>query len=134
MSTLKEPKSLLESTYLSKGTIGNVGMPAAPIAHYSLVVNSVTGVISGMVEIIQAIDCPSILTHVRGNIRRTGFGDNTMTVSLSGEYTISVRPPAIGTFSYKFSAHMDIDTEWNGSGGFSYGNQKVESAPVKSQN
>ena len=134
MPTLKEPKSLIDSAYLSKGTIGNVGMPAEPIAHFSLVVCSTSGIIAGIIEIIQAIDRPPILVHVTGNVRSTGFGDDTQTVNLSGEYVISVPPPAIGNYLQHFTAHMDINKEWIGTGGFTYSNQKIENVPVKSEN
>ena len=48
METLEQNKTLLESAYLTKGTIGNLEMPGAPIAHFSLVVNSSTGTVSGI--------------------------------------------------------------------------------------
>ncbi len=133
MSTLKEPKSLIESAYLTKGTIGNVGMPGAPIAHFSLVVNAASGTVSGMVEITQAIDSKPIEVKVTGNIRYTGYGEVTKIVSLNGEYVVSVPPPAIGSYLEKFTAYMDINNEWNGTGGFTYGNQKVDDVPVKSE-
>ena len=134
MSTLKEPKSLIDSAYLVKGTIGNVGMPGAPIAHFSLVVNSASGTVSGMVEINQAIDRAPIEVRVTGNVRATGYGEVTKIVSLSGEYVVSVPPPAIGSYLQKFNAHMDINNAWNGTGGFSFGNQNIENVPVKSEN
>lgn len=134
MPALKEPKSLIDSAYLSKGTIGNVGMPAEPIIHFSLVVCATSGIISGIIEIIQAIDRPAILLNVTGSIRSTGFGENTKTVNLSGNYLITVPPPAIGSYLQHFTAHMDINNEWNGTGGFTYSNQKIENVPVKSEN
>jgi hypothetical protein len=134
MATLKEPKSLIESAYLTKGTIGNVGMPGAPIAHFSLVVNAASGTVSGMVEITQAIDSAPIEVKVTGTVRATGFGEVTKIVSLSGEYVVSVPPPAIGSYLQKFEAHMDINNEWNGTGGFSYGSHNINNVPVKSEN
>ncbi len=134
MATLKEPKTLLETAYLTKGTIGNVGMPGAPIAHFSLVVSPEHNTVSGIVEIMQAIDSPSIKVNVTGNIRHTGYGDITKIVNLNGEYIVSVTPPAVGSYLEKFTAYMDINNNWNGVGGFTYGNQKVNDVPVKSDN
>lgn len=133
MATLKEPKTLIDSAYLTKGTIGNVGMPGAPIAHFSLVVNAASGTVSGMVEITQAIDRPSIEVRVTGNVRSTGYGEVTKIVNLSGEYVVSVPPPAVGSYLQKFTAYMDINNEWNGRGGFTYGNQRINDVPVTSE-
>jgi hypothetical protein len=47
-------------------------------------------------------------------------------------YYQSLTPPAIGTFQLKFKAHMVVDRDWNGRGGFSYGTHKVENVPVRS--
>ncbi|CAL2104274.1 conserved protein of unknown function [Tenacibaculum sp. 190130A14a] len=134
MATLKEPKTLIDSAYLTKGTIGNVGMPGAPIAHFSLVVSPASNTVSGIVEITQAVDRAPIRVHVAGNIRYTGYGNVTKIVTLAGEYVVSVPPPAIGSYLEKFTAYMDIDNDWNGTGGFTYGNNKVEDVPVKSAN
>lgn len=134
MATLKEPKTLIETAYLTKGTIGNVGMPGAPIVHFSLVVSPEQHTVSGIVEIAQAIDKPSIKLNVAGNIRYTGYGDVTKIVNLSGEYVVSVQPPAIGSYLEKFTAYLDVNNEWNGIGGFTYGNQKINDVPVTSAN
>ncbi|WP_299836511.1 DUF1842 domain-containing protein [uncultured Tenacibaculum sp.] len=134
MATLKEPKSLLDTAYLTKGTIGNVGMPGAPIAHFSLVVSPEQGTVSGIVEITQAIDRPTIKVNVAGRLRHTGYGNITQIVSLDGEYVVTVPPPAIGSYLEKFNAYLDVDNSWNGTGGFSFGFQKVENVPVTSAN
>ncbi|AUC15049.1 hypothetical protein BTO06_07820 [Tenacibaculum sp. SZ-18] len=133
MAILKEPKTLIDSAYLIKGTIGNVGMPGAPIAHFSLVVNATTGTVSGMAEITQAIDRPSIEVKVTGNVRSTGYGKVTKIANLTGEYIVSVPTPAIGSYLQKFTAYMDINDEWKGTGGFTYGNQKITDVPVTSE-
>ncbi|CAM1341140.1 conserved hypothetical protein [Tenacibaculum aestuarii] len=109
-------------------------MPGAPIAHFSLVVSPVSNSVSGMVEITQAINAKPISIHVTGNIRATGYGKVTKIVNLTGEYVVSVPPPAIGSYLEKFSAYMDIDNDWNGTGGFTYGNNEVNDVPVKSDN
>ncbi len=135
-NTAVKPKSIAEA-YLTKGTIGNIGMPGAPVAHFSLVVVPSTNSVSGTVEITQAIAGPEsnvVVSNVKGQIRATGYGKVTKVVSLEGEYLVSVPPPAIGSYLSKFTAHMAIDNNWNGQGGFSYGNNDVEDVPVKSDN
>lgn len=134
MSTANETQTLLDTTYLTKGTIGNVGLPGAPIVQFSLVVSPSAQTVSGIVEITQSINRPSIKVNVAGKIRSTGYGKVTQIVNLQGEYTISVPPPAIGSYLERFSAYMDIDSSWNGLGGFSYGNTKVDNVPVTSAN
>ncbi|RCS26390.1 DUF1842 domain-containing protein [Polaribacter sp. WD7] len=128
---------VIAGAYLTKGTIGNVGTPGAPIAHFSLVVVPASKSVSGVVQITQAIEGPEsniVVKNVVGQIRATGFGKVTKVVSLEGEYIVSVPPPAIGTYLSKFSAHLAIDNQWNGKGGFSYGNNDVEDVPVTSNN
>lgn len=136
MSTASETatKSSLVGAYLTKGTIGNVGMPGAPIAHFSLVVSPVSNSVSGMVEITQAINRPSIKVNVTGSVRATGYGKVTKIVSLKGQYVVSVPPPAIGSYLENFTAYLDIDNSWNGTGGFTYGNNEINDVPVKSDN
>ncbi|SNR16004.1 DUF1842 domain-containing protein [Tenacibaculum jejuense] len=132
MATLKEPKSLLDTSYLAKGTIGNVGMPGAPITHFSLVVSTEQGIVSGIVEITQAIDSPTIKVNVAGRLRHTGYGKVTQIVDLKGEYVVSMPPPAIGSYLEQFEAYLDVDNSWNGTGGFSFGFQKINNVPVTS--
>ncbi len=134
MATLKEPKTLLDNAYLSKGTIGNVGMPGAPVAYFSLVVSPEQGTVSGIVEILQAIDRPNIKVNVAGKLRHTGYGDITQIITIQGEYVVSMPPPAIGSYLEKFEAYLDVDNSWNGTGGFSFGFQKINDVPVKSSN
>ncbi len=135
MSTSNETSTtsqVLAGAYLAKGTIGNVGLPGAPIAHFSLVVVPSKDTVTGVVEITQAINRPPITIQVKGTIRHTGYGDVTQIVNLSGEYVVSVPPPAIGSYLEKFTAYMDIDNNWNGIGGFTYGNESIKDVPVKS--
>lgn len=127
---------LLAGAYLAKGTIGNVGMPGAPVAAFSLVVVPSQNSVSGTVVITQAIQGPDshIVVPVKGKIFATGFGNITKVVSLHGQYVHSVPPPAIGSFLADFDAHLAIDNEWNGTGGFSYFGHNVENVPVKAVN
>lgn len=135
MSTITEKKtSRLIGSYLVNGTVGNVGMPGAPIMHFSLIVVPAANTVSGTVEITQAIAPPNgdiIIKNVKGSIRATGYGNVTKVVALEGQYVQSVPPPAIGSYLADFSAHMAIDDNWDGKGGFSYGNHDVENVPVK---
>ena len=127
---------LLAGAYLAKGTIGNVGMPGAPVAAFSLVIVPSQNSVSGTVVITQAIQGSDshIVVPVKGKIFATGFGNITKVVSLQGQYVHSVPPPAIGSFLADFDAHLAIDNEWNGTGGFSYFGHNVENVPVKAVN
>ncbi|SHJ62485.1 DUF1842 domain-containing protein [Aquimarina spongiae] len=135
MSTAQlESNSAIAEAYLAKGTIGNVGMPGAPIAHFSLVVVPSKNTVSGSVEITQAIENGNTgIFSVKGNIRSTGYGKVTKIVNLEGEYIYSFPPPAIGSILQRFTAYMDIDDSWNGQGGFSYGGGKINNVPVYSE-
>lgn len=124
---------LLIGAYNAKGTIGNVGMPGAPVANFNLVVVPSQHSVSGTVVITQAIPGPdsNIVVHVTGKIYSTGLGNITQVVSLNGEYMQCVPPPAIGCFLAQFNANMAIDASWNGTGGFSYLQHDIEKVPVK---
>lgn len=132
-ATAEKSTSKLIGAYLVNGTMGNVGMPGAPIMHFSLVVVPSTNSVSGTVEITQAIATGGdiIVRNVTGTIRATGFGSVTQVVALQGQYVQSVPPPAIGSYLAEFSAHMALDNNWNGRGGFTYGNHNVENVEVK---
>lgn len=123
---------LLAGAYLAKGTIGNVGMAGAPIATFSLVVVPSQNSVSGTVVITQAINGPDshIVIQVKGKVFATGFGNFTKAVNLQGQYVQSVAPPAIGSFLADFDAHLAIDNEWKGTGGFSYSKSQIENVPV----
>lgn len=122
--------------YLAQGTIGNIGMPGAPIAHFNLVVIPSQNSVSGTVVITQAIQGSdsNITVNVTGKIYAAGLGQYTQLVSMSGQYVQTVPPPAIGAFLADFNAHMAIDNSWNGVGGFSYWQHDIENVPVKSSN
>ena len=123
--------SRLIGAYLVNGKMGNAGMPGAPIANFSLVVVPSTNSVSGTVEIKQALGSHgSIIVNVSGEIRATGYGKVTKVVSLTGKYVQVATPPAIGAYLANFSAHLAIDNDWNGQGGFSYGTHDVENVPV----
>ncbi len=131
MSTATQ-ESVIIGTYLAKGTMGNMGMPGAPICHFNLIVTPSTNHVSGTVIITQAIEGPesSITVQVSGSIRKTGYGDITQIVALKGEYVVSFPPPAIGSYLARFEAHMALNNAWDGKGGFTYGNNNIEDVPV----
>ncbi len=131
MSATAEKTSKLIGAYLVNGTMGNAGMPGAPIMHFSLVVVPSANSVSGTVEITQAVlGKPIIIKNVKGVIRSTGLGNVTKVVSLEGQYVQTVPPPGIGAYLADFSAHMAIDDQWNGKGGFSYDHHDIENVPV----
>jgi Domain of unknown function (DUF1842) len=122
----------LAGLYPVKGILGNVGVPGAPICHFNLLVYPSGHTVSGIVNITQAIAGPEshITVQVHGKIYATGLGKVTQVVSLQGQYGVSFPPPAIGTYLASFEAHMAIDNDWNGKGGFEYGGKHIEDVPV----
>jgi len=122
--------------YLVNGTAGKVGTPGAPIFHFSLLVNAVTGAVTGHGKLTQAVapplgDIPIVITS--GQVHSTGFGSFTKVVSLKGDGFVSFPPPAIGSYLVPFDAGFAIDDAWDGVGGWIFGHQKVENVPVKSE-
>ena len=94
------------------------------------------GVINGHAEITQAVAPPgghTVIPHVTGRIRHTGFGPDKLLVTLSGTYVVSVPPPAIGSYLAPFEAFLVLDPSWNGTGSFTYGQHHVDDVPVKSE-
>ena len=127
--------SPIQGLYLTCGTIGNVGLPGAPVAYYSLLVYPSANHVSGIVHIKQAIAGPNsdIEIHVTGKIHHTGLGTNTQVVYLTGEYVQCVPPPAFGCYLSKFTAFLATDSGWNGAGDFTYGNNTIAKVPVKNE-
>lgn len=125
----------LAGAYLVKLLVGNSGTPGAPILHFAGVVNAPTGAVNGTAEITQSLPPPNgviEIHNITGQIRQLGLGDNKQVVSLSGQYVVSVPPPAIGSYLAKFEAVLLVDKEWNGTGSFTYNNHTVHDVPVKS--
>lgn len=135
---LEKTQAQVLGTYLAKGTIGNVGLPGAPIAHFALLVVPSQNKVTGTVEVTQAVVGGRCFINVEGRVRHTGYGAVTKIVVLEGEYQPKVDWPKGGGIgpvipSVKFTAYLDIDDEWNGQGGFSLGGNTIE-GPVKSEN
>lgn len=109
------------------------GMSGAPVLVLDLLVNANTGQISGGAEISQALPPPygqTVIPQVTGALFQTGLGPNVQLAHVTGEYVVSVPPPAIGSYLAKFSAALAVDHNWNGKGSFVYGNQTVIDATV----
>jgi hypothetical protein len=84
--------------------------------------------------VISLVSSDGTINHitvlVTGTIKTTGFGQYSQLVSLYGQYTQSVPPPANGSFMAKFVANFAIDKTWNGTGVFAFNNQQVQNAHV----
>jgi hypothetical protein len=121
--------------YLVKGVAGNVGLPGAPLLHFMLGVNAVTGQATGHAKQTQAVAAPYNdipITIKAGHVQSTGLGKYTKVVWLAGEGFVSFPPPAIGSYLVPFTAHFAVDDHWNGVGGWSLGAHHIENVPVKS--
>ncbi|MEO8535828.1 MAG: DUF1842 domain-containing protein [Flavobacterium sp.] len=124
---------LLGDDYLVKGTIGNVEIPGAPLASFTLEVLPLKNSVKGTVVITQAVNMleSDIVVQVKGKIHATGFGPFTKVVSLQGQYVQSYSPLEKASFLADFDAHFAIDNVWNGIGGFSCYNYQIENEPVE---
>jgi len=130
--TLTADETSLIGAYNVIGTLGNVGMPGAPIMHFNLVVVPSKNTVSGSVKIIQAIAPPNgqlFIQNLKGQIHATGYGGVTQIVALEGSYTVGASYALI-----PFKAYMSINGNWEGSGSFTYGTQTIENVPVHIEN
>lgn len=124
---------LLGDDYFVKGTIGNIKIPGAPVASFTLEVLPLKNSVKGTIVITQAINMleSDIVVQVKGKIHATGFGQFTKVVSLQGQYLQSFSPLEKGSFLADFDAHFAIDNAWNGIGGFSCYNYQIENETVE---
>ncbi len=122
----------LVEAYLVKGSIISAAL-AASKAHFALVVSPLHETVTGKVTITNGSikDFKTIQADVKGTIRSTGYGDVTKIVDLKGFYYTDITIP-IPPFGHEtipipvpVTLFMDVNNEWNGNGGFSYGNHKV---------
>jgi hypothetical protein len=121
-------------TYLVNGLAGNENVAGAPMLHFSLVIVSGTGKVSGHAMITQAIAPPNnekVINNITGQVHATGLGPVTKIVALKGTYLDYLPPPAIGVVEVPFEAHLAIDDAWNGRGGFRCGWSQAENVPVR---
>ena len=119
----------LAGAYLAQGTIGNVGMPGAPIVHFSFVVVPSQHKVTGSVQVMQATQNGNYSGQVTGTLYATGFGNVTQVVAVTGTVHFDGDMP----IEIPFEAHLAIDGSWNGTGGFAYANTHVENVPVASK-
>jgi hypothetical protein len=121
-------------TYLVNGLAGNENVAGAPMLHFSLVVVSGSGKVSGHAMITQAVAPPNnekMINNVTGQVHPTGLGPVTKIVALKGTYLDFLPPPAIGVVEVPFEAHFAIDDAWNGKGGFRCGLTHADNVPIK---
>lgn len=119
----------LAGAYLAQGTIGNVGMPGAPIVNFSFVVVPGQHKVSGSVHVTQATQNGNYSGQVSGTLYATGFGNVTQVVAVNG----TIHSDGDMPIEIPFEAHLAIDGSWNGTGGFAYANVHVNAVPVTSK-
>jgi hypothetical protein len=120
-------------TYHVQGEAGHIGTPGAPILDFSLLVVVPSGLVSGHVDIRQALPPPHghISLPVTGHIHSLGLPPAHNVVVLTGTYLVSFPPPAIGSILEHFNATFSVNSDWNGHGSFTYGGHSVSNVPVK---
>ena len=83
----------------------------APALHLKLGVNAVTGIVQGSGEVTRALPPPHGVNHIpqiTGVIHHTGYGKDTLLVSLHGEYLHS-NPPSLVVCEVKVTAALSVD-------------------------
>ena len=105
-------------------------MPGAPNLTLKLGVNATNGEVNGQATLTQAVQGGEHEFPVSGSIHHTGFGEDTLLVSLTGQYAQSVPPPAIGTYLVPFSAALAVDKSWNGTGSYTFGHNRMSRCKV----
>lgn len=118
--------TVLAGAYLANGTIGNTGVPGAPLVQFSLVVVPSQQKVTGYVHVTQAIGNGNYSGQVSGVIYATGYGEYTQVVSMWGVIHQNGPMP----IPVPFEAHIAINGAWEGVGGFHYGYVHVDGVPV----
>jgi hypothetical protein len=101
----------------------STGLIGAPTLHLKLGVNAVTGAVQGSGEITRPLPPPHNVNHIpqiTGVVHRTGFGKDTLLVSVHGQYLHS-NPPSLVVYEVKVTAALSVDGSWNGTGVFTDG-------------
>lgn len=107
--------------------LGDGSVAGAPNLTLKLGVDAASGRVNGEATITQAIAAPGnrLQFPVSGSIHQTGFGTDTLLVALSGQYIVTLPPPAIGSYLAHFSAALAVGKDWTGTGTYEYGNHRV---------
>jgi hypothetical protein len=113
----------------------STGLIGAPTLHLKLGVNAVTEIVQGTGEITQALPPPYGSIHIpqiHGVIHHTGFGKDTLLVSLQGEY-LHTNPPSMVVYPVKVTAALAVDASWNGTGVFTNGSHVYNNCKVTAE-
>jgi hypothetical protein len=101
------------------------GILGGPRLALNLMVNAPEGKVYGSGEISQSGTAPGSEGHkipaISGHIYHTGFGQDTMLVSLRGRYAIPFGPTMPGQTEGMMIAALALDSSWEGGGTFHYG-------------
>jgi Domain of unknown function (DUF1842) len=121
-----------ESAYRVVLEVSNNNLGASQL-QLDLVVLATNGDVHGAAKITNGSihDAKPILVQVSGAVHHTGLGQDQLLVHLTGEYAVSVQPPAIGTYLAHFSASLAVDRSWNGKGSFTYDRHHIGHCTVK---
>jgi Domain of unknown function (DUF1843)/Domain of unknown function (DUF1842) len=116
-----------------KGTMGNVGLPGAPILHFDVLYNTSTGDLSGHACIVSAAPPPLghiVISNVTGKARKVIFGGTVnYIVTMQGTYRqVITEPPII--IEKSFAACFYADSNFDGRGSFEFGGDVVNDVPV----
>lgn len=115
----KEGLYFLKLSFAPKNGIVGAGRMTLAVT-----VNASTGALHGQAQgvFLEGTQHPNTFTTpVSGVMHSTGFGQIVKVGSVAGEATVSVTPPAIGTYLAPFSASFGLDSDWNGDGQFTVG-------------
>lgn len=132
MSSVNETVGL----YQYCAVAGNEGTPGAPVLHLSLLVNAVTGKVTGHGTQTQAVSPPGDKIDINiseGKIRATGLGEINKVMALKGSAVVSLPPPAIGSYLAPFEAHFGLYENMDGAGGWTLGTTDVDNVPIKKE-
>ena len=132
-TALKCPKTIVKTNYTIKGKIGNKYILNNITADFSLTIDTISNIVSG-IFIIKKPNEKSLKLNVVGNLEDNENNFLSKKIILNGEYSIPATPPITGTYKEYFSAYIDYNDDGKGLGGFTSGNTSINSAPVSIKN
>jgi hypothetical protein len=128
----KQPQPLIGLFQLDLFASNN--MPGSTSFHMALLVHPSDESVTGFVEISAALGpkYPNSKVYVTGTYQELVFGGTvTKVLVLNGDYVYSFPPPAIGSALLKFNAVIHLDSNWDGTGNYTWGfNQKESNVPT----